>query len=131
MSIPDSLVRWLASGQRGISSNTMVTHLTGIDAMGQWSRRDHPHDPDDLHRCRLLLEEVTYLQLMLPRMATCSPAWAALVEHWQELCDLMDKEAPHWKDGHGSAPKTYARMRELIEGARKRPSSDAAVQDVA
>lgn len=113
---PD-LVRWLASGERGISSNTMVTHLCGIDAMGRWGRRDHPADPDDLSRCRKLLAQVPLLVVLFPRMATCSPQWAALVEHWDELCGLMDKEAPCWSEGVGTAPETFRRMRSLIDGA--------------
>lgn len=110
-----ALIAWLAGGERGSSSNTMVTHLTGLDALGRWGDpKSYPHDPDDLHRCRLLLEQVPLLRLALPQMATCSPVWARLVAHWDELCGLMDSEAPHWRDGHGSAPKTYARMRALI-----------------
>lgn len=114
-----NLIQWLANGERGISSNTIVTHLTGINAMGQWGRRDHPHDPGDLSRCRLLLEQVPELRMpFVAHMATCSPVWAALTRAWDELCALMDEEAPHWRDGRGSAPKTYRRMSELIDGAR-------------
>jgi hypothetical protein len=116
--VTSDLVNWLACGARGISSNTMVTHLCGINAMGAWGSRDHPHDPDDLSRCRKLLAAVPLLVPLLPRMASCSPEWAALVTHWDELCALMDEESPRWSDGIGSAPKTYRRMRELIDGAR-------------
>jgi hypothetical protein len=38
-----------------------------------------------------------------------SPEWTALVEHWQELAELLAQEHPS-----GSAPRTYARMRELL-----------------
>lgn len=121
MFIPDRLVQWLAGGERGISSNTIVAHLTGLPALGTW-HRDHPHDPADMGRCRRLLEDVPELQADFPRMASCSPVWAALVERWQELCDMMDKEAPRWRDGIGSAHQTYDRMRELIDAARPRPA---------
>jgi hypothetical protein len=117
MQVSPELVQWLANGERGVSSNTMVTHLCGIDATGDWGA-DHPHDPDDLSRCRKLLEQVPELAPMLPRMATCLPGWGALVWRWQELCDLMDEEAPEWRTGKGSAPKTFALMRSLIKGAR-------------
>lgn len=113
--VSDELVRWLANGRRGISSNAIVTHLTGIDADGRYGwPGDHPHDPDDLWRCRLLLEQVPELRHELPRMASRSGVWAELVEHWQELCDLMDAEAPEWYSGKGSAPRTYALMKRLI-----------------
>lgn len=114
----ENLMRWLASGERGESSNTMVTHLTGIKAHGRYGRNTEPSDPDDLNRCRKLLEQVPELQPLLPNMATCSGPWAQLVAHWQELCDLMDKEAPRWREGEGSAGKTYERMRALIDAGR-------------
>ena len=108
----EDLVRWLAGGRRGVSSNTMVQHLTGLSALGD-SCGSHPHDPDDLSRCRLLLEQVPHLQL--DGMATCSGPWAKLVEQWGDICNLMDSEAPRWREGQGSAPKTYSLMRKLIE----------------
>jgi hypothetical protein len=111
-------MRWLASGERGESSNTMVTHLTGIKAHGRYGRNTEPSDPDDLNRCRKLLEQVPELLPLLPKMATCSGPWAQLVAHWQELCDTMDAEAPRWRDGDGAAPKTYKRMKDLIDAGR-------------
>jgi hypothetical protein len=39
-------------------------------------------------------------------MATCSPVWARIVDAWDELCDLMDAEAPEWRRGDCSAPLT-------------------------
>lgn len=112
-----NLIRWLANGRRGTSSNTIVTHLTGIDAMGKWDRRSHPYDPDDMTRCRRVLEEVPELQALFKNMATCSPQWAVLIEHWQELCDLMDSEAPDWRAGLGDCPNTYRRMYALLNPA--------------
>jgi hypothetical protein len=112
------LIDWLANGERGISSNTMVQHLTGIKTLRGF-RGSHPLDPDDMTRCRYLIEDVPEIAEAFPRMATCSPEWAALVEHWQEICDLMDREAPKWRDNQGSAPQTYKLMEQLFNGARK------------
>lgn len=98
---------WLASGERGTSSETMFTVMTGIDALKGW-RKDHPYDPDDFRRCRLLLEQVPELAPMLPKMAGVSPQWTELVRIWDELCTTMDEEAPDWRDGRNwSCPKTY------------------------
>lgn len=113
--LSDNAIRWLANGERGVSSNTIFTHLTGIDALYGWDP-SHPHDPDDLYRCRLLLQQVPELRARLHEMATCSPVWARLVAHWDELCELMDAEAPDWPKRGSRAPKTYRRMRELIDG---------------
>lgn len=115
----ENLMRWLASGERGISSNTMVTHLTGINVRGCYGFRNEPSDPDDLARCRKLLEQVPELQPLFTRMATCSGPWSELVANWQELCDLMDSESPSWREGRGSAPKVYKRMQELIDAGRR------------
>jgi len=53
--------RWLKIGERGISSNTMFTHLTGHNVMGG-AHKGHPYDTADFRRCRLLLEQVPSLK---------------------------------------------------------------------
>lgn len=68
----------------------------------------HPHDPSDL--CRCLAVSPNPPAHMLGR----SPEWRVLVLHWQELADLLAQEHPT-----GSAPKTYARMKELLASARQ------------
>lgn len=63
----------------------------------------HPHDPSDLCRClRVSPNAPTH-------MRERSPEWAALVDHWDELADMLAEEHPA-----GTAPRTYARMRELL-----------------
>lgn len=107
---------WLAGGERGVSSNTIFEHLTGISAVGEWGG-SYPRDPDDFRRCRLLLERVPELVPLLPRMAEVSPVWAALVAGWDSLCATMDAECPNWRSGRGSAPKTYKMMQKIIKEA--------------
>ena len=112
--ISEAATKWLAGGQRGISSETIFTHLTGIDALGDW-RKDHPHDSADFRRCRLLLEQVPELVPLFPRMAEVSPQWAALVEQWDTICATMDEEAPAWREGRGQrCPKTYDLIKQAI-----------------
>lgn len=107
--LSDAATRWLASGQRGNSSETIFTHLTGVDA-NRGSRNSHPYDPDDLRRCRLLLEQCPELVPLFPKMADVSKAWAGLVPEWETICKTMDEESPEWRAGKGSAPKTYKLM---------------------
>jgi len=107
----DPLIVWLLNGEKGLSSKAMVAHI-----MGMGGTADHPYDPDDLRRCRLLVEQVPVIGALLPRMATCSPVWARIIAHWDELCSLMDSEAPDWRKGRGLAPKTYALLQKLREG---------------
>jgi hypothetical protein len=104
----NALTLWLLNGERGLSSNAMVAHI-----MGMGGTADHPYDPDDLRRCRLLVEQVPLIAGCLPSMASCSPVWANIISHWDELCSLMDVEAPEWRQGNGGAPQTYALLRKL------------------
>ena len=110
----EALVQWLAVGERGNSSNAMVQHLTGVHIPG-CEPMAHPHDPDDLRRCRLLLEQCSELQQKLPRMEEVSKTWAKLIAHWDELCTLMDREAPDSRNSgsESSTPETYELMKSL------------------
>jgi len=114
--LSESATRWLASGERGVSSNTIFMHLTGIDALRGASPR-YPSDPADLRRCRLLMEQVPELQPLFPMMAEVSPVWAALVGNWARICETMDLEAPDWRDTntHGLAEQTYDLMKQAIK----------------
>jgi hypothetical protein len=105
-------IAWLAGGERGTSSNTIFTRLVGFDALAGGSER-HPRDPDDLRRCRLLLEQVPEVQGNFASMAEASPHWRALVGAWDEICGLMDEECPRWREAEGVASNTHDRMRSL------------------
>ena len=94
-SLSPQAIAWLAKGERGISSNTMFTVLTGIDQMGGWGM-SHPYDLGDFRRCRLLLKQCPDLAQNLSQMSSVSPQWKALVAHWDGLCRLMDEECPEW-----------------------------------
>jgi hypothetical protein len=115
--IPMGVARWLAEGEHGLSSKFMVKHLFGLNILGGWWRGEpwHPVDPDDLRRCRFLVESDPEVSLRLPVMASASEIWRRLVEEWETVCDLMDSEYPEWREPHphGSCPQTYARMKEL------------------
>lgn len=116
--ITPALIQWLANGSRGISSNSIVQHLTGLQTL-RYSRIDIPHDPDDLDRCLRLLEAVPLLRPLLPQMATASPLWAALIERWDEIeaCHL-EEVGLRWTKAM-SAPKTYDLMRSVIDQSRE------------
>jgi hypothetical protein len=106
--------RWLAGGHRGTSSNAIFTHITGIDATG-FGGFDHPHDPADFKRCRLLLEQVPELAPRLQEMKSVSPAWARLVDAWETICATMDTECPDWRGAASrSAPQTYSIIKQAI-----------------
>jgi hypothetical protein len=111
------MIDWLACGARGTSSNTMVQFITGVKAAPHGM--SHPLDPDDFSRCRRLCEQVSVIRENIDKMKQCSRQWAALVDHWQELCELMDKESPNWRDYYVSCPATYRLMLNLFEECKK------------
>ena len=86
--LSDAAVHWLAVGERGTSSNTIFTRLTGVNAMGDM-RPSHPHDADDARRCCLLLDDVPELVAQFAKMAEASPEWAALVADWGAIRDAI------------------------------------------
>ena len=107
IAITPNINRWLKKGERGISSETIISHLTGINV---GSDSGPPHDPDDLRRCHLLLCAAPELRAQLPRMAEVCPVWRRLVKHWDELVALMINEA---KNNMGRCPECYRRMKEI------------------
>lgn len=113
--LPPSCREWIATGERGVSSETLFQCLAGIK--GFQDRPDHPYDPADFARCRKMLEQCHDLQeWFTPSMiADLGPVWRALYGHWNELCATMDAEAPEWRAGIGSCPKTAALIREIIQ----------------
>lgn len=115
---------WVESGRVGLSSNFMLYTFTGFNALAWLKHRAafdaptiaHPHDPSDLSRCRLLLEAEPRFLERIGELAEASPAWESLAANWNQICTLMDEEAPDWRspDCKSKASKTYALMRELI-----------------
>lgn len=112
-SLSQAAVRWLASGERGASSNTLFSVLTGVSADN--GHTAYPYDPSDLARCRLLLEACPELLPNLPMTRSVCPEWSALVDRWEELCAMMDQETPQWREKIGRAKQTYQTMKAIFE----------------
>jgi hypothetical protein len=104
-------ISWLENGERGMSSEAMFTRFTGVSLDGECN---HPHDADDFRRCRLLLEAVPEFQGKIHLMKDVSVQWHSLAGYWQELCDLMDEEAPDWRERHGISTKFDRKMAEFL-----------------
>lgn len=114
-------IRWLAIGQHGMSACSIFWKTTGYKPamilLLEDPRGRYPVDPDDLSRCRLLLEQVPYVRDRFQIMEHCGPIWESLVEHWDNLCATMDEEAPEWRNGKGIAPKTGKMMNDIVRSA--------------
>lgn len=123
--LSENATKWLATGERGLSSNTLFFYATGFDARDEDWGDCYPRDPDDLRRCRLLIEQCPELASCLPRVAASGPEWAALVARWDDVCTVMDEECPRWRERQGIAPRTYSFMRQLFEGAKPTTKEEA------
>lgn len=114
---PEAII-WLAIGHRGTSSDTIFSVLTGFNVM-KGRQQCHPLDPSDFMRCRVLIESCPEFKPELHKMRTLGHYWATIVNNWDCLCAIMDDEAPDFRDGKGSAPKTYSKMQELFNQINK------------
>ena len=106
--INKNLNNWLATGDRGISSEAIASQLTSINIVESCWFSTHPRDPSDFGRCMRLLDAVPEFRPRLKEMAEVSPVWAALVKQWDELESLYKEEFPT-----GKAPKLYDRMQKI------------------
>ena len=111
-----SITLWLAVGERGLSSEAIALTALGVRPTGL--RATWPHDPADLRRCLLLLEEApeTREKGLLVLAKRC-PKWAALVSVWDRLSETLRSEIGENLLPRGSAPRTYALMREALDSA--------------
>lgn len=114
-------VRWLASGERGLSSEAIVEHLTGEPVGGRahaprHGRKDHPYDLSDFRRCELLLRQVDVARLVFPAMAEVSPRWARLVDAWDDIVAAAEEVDPNIFTPAGSRAR-FERAGKLIREA--------------
>ena len=56
----------------------------------------------------------------LPVLAERCPRWAALVKVWDRLSETLRSEIGESLPARGSAPRTYALMREALDSAAPR-----------
>ena len=111
-----SITMWLAVGERGLSSEAIALTTLGLRPTGR--QASWPHDPADLRRCLLLLEEApeTRENGLLVLAKRC-PKWAALVNVWDRLSETLRSEIGETLPPGGSAPKTRALMKEALDSA--------------
>ncbi len=112
------LQAWLNSDDTGMSSLFMATVCApphSIPEQGEHlNDQRYPLDPSDFGRYYRFLEAVPEYRCKLPLIAEAGgPKWKALIDHWGELEALYIEEMKA-----KSAPKLYARMKELIDGAK-------------
>lgn len=105
-SIERRAAEWALGESTGASSKAIARHMMGLP--DKWM--SYPSDGGDLGRCIGLLDAVPEWRARLPEMSAYSPAWAALVKHWDEL-----------ETKRRAGVDVYDRMKEIL---RKPESSD-------
>jgi hypothetical protein len=116
--IPQTVIEWLCSGERGLSSEFIVDYLYGFPLIeGHWrGTPHHPFDPSDLRRCLLLLADSPETATEFPRMRTASPEWVRLVDAWPALAAQLTEEIGDLRGpANWSAPLTYAAMKRVLD----------------
>lgn len=110
------LMTWQVVGDTGLSSQCLAATIMSQGEtvkLQHYYARQHPLDSGDFNRCVQLLRHVPELRVHLPIMRPVSEYWAVLVDHWDELEAMLDKEIQHRKTDKSFAGTTYRRMEEL------------------
>jgi hypothetical protein len=121
--VPMSVVNWLAGGERGISSETIVSHIWGLPKPR--FGLSHPLDPDDLKRCLQLLEASPETKARFHEMKSLSYEWANLVLVWEalEVQFLSEADDLEWSS-RKPATKTYDAMQLCFARAKTGKQGD-------
>jgi hypothetical protein len=106
----DKELEWIKGPDTGMSSLTIMSVLSDKHKHpGRYEiRGEYPLDPSDFGRCYRLLALFPEWRSRLSEVAEKYPKWKELVEHWDELEALWEKESPT-----GMCSKLYDRMQEL------------------
>lgn len=96
-------IQWLKTGRRGVSSEAIFSHMTGIPLNKDMSP---PYDVGDYKRCRDLLVAVPEFSARIGEMATVGTLWRIVVEHWDSIGMLIER---------GDSDGAYQRMRNIYE----------------
>lgn len=102
------IISWLATGERGMSSETMA-----FTALGQKCEVHHPLDPADLNRCIKLVRSCPSVKERFNDIACLNAEWNTIINHWDELEKMFIDEVGYDWSKSDSAPNTCRRMKEL------------------
>lgn len=88
MEVKKEWLDWLASGDTGISSKTMLSAITGIPIS---ERPDVPGDIADVGRCVRMLRKCPDLRGQLQKVIDKHKEWMPYIDCWKELEKLYDE----------------------------------------
>ena len=104
-------MEWLAGEDTGTSSRTIFTVMQHVNALHGGTSHNPPMDPSDFGRCYRLLESFPEWKARMPEVAARWKVWGPWVREWAALTAMFLAEVPNGVSG--SAPKMYARMKEI------------------
>lgn len=102
---------WMSKGKVGVSSATMASIALGLKKNIYSDHFGYPYDPADLNRCRLLLKQIPEIRDSFAKISRRVPGFKPILDNWDELMALLGEEV---REATGRAPRTYARMKELL-----------------
>ena len=104
------ILDWLANGETGASSETMV--FTVLDKPRRWGV-SYPLDPADFNRCLKLVKRVPEIKQHFDKISLLCKEWMIVISNWDLLeKTFIDEVGWDWENGH-RAPKTYELMKNL------------------
>ncbi len=81
MEIDKKYLEWLASDDTGISSQTILSYLTGIPV----KYKGTPHDMSDVGRCVRMLRLFPELRTKIGDVIVRDKSWMPFIDCWKEL----------------------------------------------
>lgn len=110
------LLSWFFNGDVGLSSKAIASACLDIKTD---DHTYHPCDTGDLRRCIALLDAVPELRPLLPKVATLSPVWSALIANWDKLEATFRQEQGTCTSVYKRLPDTSAVLKLLISEAEQ------------
>lgn len=94
LSIHQRAVRWMVSGDKGLSSETLWAALMGGEQGPNWT----PSDSHDFGRCYRLLKLIPEWRARLGDVPKVLPDWKQLVAAWPECEALWEAAGCKWSN---------------------------------
>lgn len=104
------VLQWQAFGDVGVSSATMASIALGMNKPIYGRHFGAPHDPSDMLRCMKLVEAIPEIRDHFPAIAERVPKFKGIIEQWDELVEVMNRECvgKKWR-----APEAYKLIQKL------------------
>lgn len=91
MEIKKEYMQWMSGRDTGISSETIMSAILGID----YNRPDVPYDAADFGRCARMLEQFPELRKELKLVSDKHKIWIPFIDCWKQL-ERDYKECKKW-----------------------------------